>query len=43
MVLIAGKGHEKFQEVAGVKTPFNDNEIAMQAIQKRHSATRVTL
>ncbi|AFI83853.1 UDP-N-acetylmuramoyl-L-alanyl-D-glutamate--2,6-diaminopimelate ligase [Methylophaga nitratireducenticrescens] len=43
MVLIAGKGHEQFQEVAGVKTPFNDNEIAMQAIQKRHSATRVTL
>ncbi|MCB2428139.1 UDP-N-acetylmuramoyl-L-alanyl-D-glutamate--2,6-diaminopimelate ligase [Methylophaga pinxianii] len=43
MVLIAGKGHEQYQEVAGVKTPFNDYEIAMQAIQKRHSATRVTL
>jgi len=43
MVLIAGKGHEQYQEVSGVKTPFNDYEIAMQALQKRHSATRVTV
>lgn len=43
MVLIAGKGHEQYQEVSGVKTPFNDYEIAMQALQKRHSVTRVTL
>ncbi|MCL5975293.1 MAG: UDP-N-acetylmuramoyl-L-alanyl-D-glutamate--2,6-diaminopimelate ligase [Gammaproteobacteria bacterium] len=43
MVLIAGKGHEHYQEIAGVKKPFNDYEIAMKAIQKRHSVTRVTL
>lgn len=40
MVLIAGKGHEHYQEVAGVKRPFNDYETAMQAIQARHTATR---
>jgi len=43
MVLIAGKGHEQYQEKLGIKMPFNDYEIALQAIQKRHSATRVTL
>lgn len=43
MVLIAGKGHEQYQEISGVKTPFNDYEIAMQATQRRHSAARVTL
>lgn len=43
MVLIAGKGHEYYQEIAGVKKPFNDYEIAMKAIQKRHSVTRATL
>lgn len=41
MVLIAGKGHEHYQEISGVKVPFNDYEIAMQVLQKRHSATRV--
>ena len=24
VILVAGKGHEKFQEINGVKTPFND-------------------
>jgi len=24
VLLIAGKGHEKFQEVKGIKTPFDD-------------------
>lgn len=27
MILIAGKGHEKYQEIAGVKYPFDDKEI----------------
>ena len=26
VVLIAGKGHEEYQEVMGVKTPFSDKE-----------------
>ena len=27
IVLIAGKGHEKYQEIKGVKYPFDDMEI----------------
>ena len=32
ILLIAGKGHENFQEVKGVKTPFSDKEIALSNI-----------
>ncbi len=32
IVLIAGKGHENYQEIAGKKTPFNDREEARKAI-----------
>jgi len=27
IILIAGKGHEKYQEIKGVKTPFDDKKI----------------
>ena len=27
ILLIAGKGHEKYQEIKGVKYPFDDKEI----------------
>jgi UDP-N-acetylmuramoyl-L-alanyl-D-glutamate--2,6-diaminopimelate ligase len=30
IVLIAGKGHEKYQEIKGVKHPFDDKEILKQ-------------
>ena len=33
-VLIAGKGHEDYQEIAGVKHPFSDVVVAQQALQK---------
>jgi UDP-N-acetylmuramoyl-L-alanyl-D-glutamate--2,6-diaminopimelate ligase len=29
IVLIAGKGHETYQEIAGVKHPFDDREVAL--------------
>ncbi|MFZ1766556.1 MAG: UDP-N-acetylmuramoyl-L-alanyl-D-glutamate--2,6-diaminopimelate ligase [Candidatus Nitrotoga sp.] len=32
IVLIAGKGHESYQEVRGVKYPFSDAEIAQRAL-----------
>lgn len=32
-VLVAGKGHEDYQEVNGVKYPFSDAEVAQQALQ----------
>ena len=33
VVLIAGKGHEKYQEVKGVKEPFDDKEILKEVFQ----------
>jgi UDP-N-acetylmuramoyl-L-alanyl-D-glutamate--2,6-diaminopimelate ligase len=30
VILIAGKGHEKYQEINGVKHPFDDLEILKQ-------------
>jgi UDP-N-acetylmuramyl-tripeptide synthetase len=38
VVLIAGKGHEQTQEVAGVKTPFSDLEESMNALSERRAA-----
>jgi UDP-N-acetylmuramoyl-L-alanyl-D-glutamate--2,6-diaminopimelate ligase len=32
-VLIAGKGHEDYQEINGIKYPFNDVSVAQQALQ----------
>jgi UDP-N-acetylmuramoyl-L-alanyl-D-glutamate--2,6-diaminopimelate ligase len=32
IILIAGKGHEKYQEINGVKYPFDDFEIAKELI-----------
>ena len=32
-VLIAGKGHETYQEVAGVRTPFDDRVVARAAME----------
>ncbi len=33
IVLIAGKGHEAYQDVGGVKLPFDDRETARQALR----------
>ncbi|MEO6973262.1 MAG: UDP-N-acetylmuramoyl-L-alanyl-D-glutamate--2,6-diaminopimelate ligase [Rhodoferax sp.] len=35
VVLIAGKGHEDYQEVAGVRRAFSDKGHARQALQRR--------
>jgi UDP-N-acetylmuramyl tripeptide synthase len=35
VVLVAGKGHEDYQEIAGVKYPFSDALVA-QAALKNH-------
>lgn len=32
VVLVAGKGHEKYQEVGGVRTPFDDADIVRLAL-----------
>jgi UDP-N-acetylmuramoyl-L-alanyl-D-glutamate--2,6-diaminopimelate ligase len=33
IVLIAGKGHEKYQEVKGVKHHFDDKEVLIQMFE----------
>ena len=33
IILIAGKGHEKYQEVKGVKYPFDDKQVLMETFQ----------
>lgn len=35
VVLIAGKGHEDYQEIAGVKLPFSDVEVAARSLEAR--------
>jgi UDP-N-acetylmuramoyl-L-alanyl-D-glutamate--2,6-diaminopimelate ligase len=37
VVLIAGKGHEDYQEIAGVRHPFSDAEHARLALQYRRA------
>lgn len=36
IVLIAGKGHEQYQEILGVRNPFSDETVAKQALEKFH-------
>jgi UDP-N-acetylmuramyl tripeptide synthase len=35
VILLAGKGHEEYQEIAGVKHPFSDKAHAQAALQGR--------
>ena len=35
VVLIAGKGHEAYQEIGGQKFPFNDVEVAKQVLMEK--------
>lgn len=40
VILLAGKGHEETQDIAGVKYPFSDREHAQRALQLRSNAKR---
>ncbi|HEX5109444.1 MAG TPA: UDP-N-acetylmuramoyl-L-alanyl-D-glutamate--2,6-diaminopimelate ligase [Vicinamibacterales bacterium] len=40
LVLVAGKGHETYQEVAGVRTPFDDVAVAREALEARRVTSR---
>ena len=35
IVLVAGKGHEPYQEIHGVRHPFDDTAVARQALEAR--------
>ena len=38
IILIAGKGHETYQEIKGVKHPFDDREIVKELLRLIHSS-----
>ena len=40
VVLLAGKGHETYQEIAGVRHPFSDIEVARAALAEWQGAAR---
>ncbi len=42
VVLLAGKGHEEYQEIAGVRQPFSDVLCAQQALQRRRDAAQLS-
>lgn len=37
IILVAGKGHEKYQEVSGVKTPFDDKQVLLDSFKLMES------
>lgn len=39
VVLVAGKGHEDYQDIAGVRLPFSDQAHVRQALQARAATT----
>jgi UDP-N-acetylmuramoyl-L-alanyl-D-glutamate--2,6-diaminopimelate ligase len=41
VVLIAGKGHEKYQEIRGEVLPFDDVAVAREALEARRMRSRV--
>ncbi|MGH8556820.1 MAG: UDP-N-acetylmuramoyl-L-alanyl-D-glutamate--2,6-diaminopimelate ligase [Methylococcales bacterium] len=43
IIVIAGKGHEHTQEIDGVKYPFSDQTIAMEALAQRANSVRGAL
>ena len=40
VILLAGKGHEPYQEIAGVRHPFSDIDVAKSALATRRGSRR---
>lgn len=43
VVLIAGKGHENYQEISGVRMPFSDAEVALCALGAAQNKLRTAV
>ena len=42
LILVAGKGHEKYQVIGERTLPFDDVEVARAALARRRAGTRVS-
>jgi len=42
VVLVAGKGHEKYQQIGGRVLPFDDGEVARAALSRRRRPTKAS-
>jgi UDP-N-acetylmuramoyl-L-alanyl-D-glutamate--2,6-diaminopimelate ligase len=42
VVLVAGKGHETYQEVGGQRLPFDDVAVARRALAARREGSRAS-
>lgn len=40
MILIAGKGHETYQEIKGKRYDFDDRKVALEALKKRNDNSK---
>jgi len=38
-VLVAGKGHEDYQEIQGIRYPFSDRDILREAMNNKRNRT----
>jgi UDP-N-acetylmuramoyl-L-alanyl-D-glutamate--2,6-diaminopimelate ligase len=43
IVLIAGKGHETYQEIKGKRHPFEDKKVALEMIKKHRGVKKIYL
>ena len=42
VVLVAGKGHETYQEIGGQRLPFDDVAVARRALAMRREGSRAS-
>jgi len=43
ILLVAGKGHETYQEINGIRYPFDDREVVRKELQKRAAIAGATV
>lgn len=39
IIVLAGKGHETYQEIMGVKRPFDEKVVVQELLEEMHAGT----